>query len=182
MVKMFDINECRKRGVPEPEFEDTGTSMVFIFDDRVEIINPGTFPKGVSPKNPRHKPVNEILCQLIYDVGFIEKYGSGIYMMRDLCKKWGNKEPYYRLHPVETKIIFESRIKEPMFIDISVELNKRQKNAIEYVKRKGAVTNRGYQKINSISKRISLMELNQLVKENILVRKGKGRSVYYVFR
>ena len=39
-----------------------------------------------------------------------------------------------------------------------------------------------HRKVNSISKRISLMELNQLVKENILVRKGKGRSVYYVFK
>jgi len=39
-----------------------------------------------------------------------------------------------------------------------------------------------HRKVNSISKRISLMELNQLVKENILVRKGKGRLVYHVFR
>ena len=65
-----------------------------------------------SPKNPRHKPVNEILCQLIYDIGFIEKYGSGIQMMKELSRSWGNKEPYYDLHPVETKIIFESQIKE----------------------------------------------------------------------
>ena len=57
---------------------ETGDVRVFIFDNRIEVINPGSFPEGVSPKNPRHKPVNEILCQLTYDIGFIEKYGSGI--------------------------------------------------------------------------------------------------------
>lgn len=161
---------------------ETGDVRVFIFDNRVEIINPGSFPKGVTPKNPKHIPVNEILCNLVYDVGYIEKYGSGIYMMGELSKRWGNKEPYYELHPIETKIIFESPVKEPTFVEIEIELSSRQKKAIEYVKRKSAITNKEYRKINSISKRISLMELNQLVKKNILVRKGRGRSVYYVFR
>ncbi len=81
---------------------ETGDVRVFIFDNRIEIINPGSFPEGGSPKNPRHKPVNEILCQLIYDIGLIEKYGSGIQMMKELSRSWGNKEPYYDLHPIET--------------------------------------------------------------------------------
>jgi len=161
---------------------ETGDVRIFIFDNRVEIINPGTFPKGVTPKNPRHKPVNEILCQLIYDVGFIEKYGSGIYMMRELCKKWGNKEPYYRLHPVETKIIFESRIKEPTFIEIEDKLNNRQRRSVEYVKRKGGITNREYREINSVSNRVAFEELSDLTEKEILIRRGKGRSIYYVFR
>ena len=34
---------------------------VFILDDRVEIVSPRLFPKGVTPKKPKHKPVNKIL-------------------------------------------------------------------------------------------------------------------------
>ncbi|MDA2922774.1 hypothetical protein MYX07_05945 [Patescibacteria group bacterium AH-259-L07] len=164
------------------DYFETGDVRVFIFDNRVEVINPGTFPKGVSPKRPRHKPVNEILCQLIYDIGFIEKYGSGIYMMRTLSKEWGNKEPYYDLHPIETKIIFESQIKESTFIeeDILEELGERQKKALEHIKQKDRITNREYREINSVSNRIAFEELSDLVKNKILIKKGSGRAVYYV--
>ena len=95
---------------------ETGDVRVFIFDNRIEITNPGTFPKGVTPKRPEHKPVNDILCQLIFDIGQIEKYGSGIKMMKSLSKEWGNKEPYYELSPISSKIIFESQIKESTYI------------------------------------------------------------------
>jgi len=77
-------------------FEPADT-RVAIFDDRIEIISPGTFPEGVTPEEPRHVPVNPVLCQLMYDVGFIEKYGSGIYMINELCKEWGIPKPEYEL-------------------------------------------------------------------------------------
>ena len=164
---------------------ETGDVRVFIFDNRIEIISPGTFPKGVSPKNPKHKPVNEILCQLTYDIGFIEKYGSGIKMMENLSKEWGNKEPYYDLHPIESKIIFESQIKESTYIkkDILEELNERQKKAIEYVKEKGKITNEEYQGLNNANKKTATRDLADLVKKSILIRIGKtGRGTNYVFK
>ncbi len=38
---------------------------IFLFDTYVEIINPGTFPEGMTPNHPVHKPINPILCSLI---------------------------------------------------------------------------------------------------------------------
>ena len=55
------------------DYETTADVRVFIFDDRIEIINPGHFPEGVTPTNPLHKPVNKILSQYMYDIGLIEK-------------------------------------------------------------------------------------------------------------
>ena len=179
---MKALREALINALIHRNYSETGDVRVFIFDNRVEVINPGSFPEGVTPKNPKHKPVNEILCQLVYDTGFIEKYGSGIYMMKSLCNKWENKEPYYELHPIETKIIFESPIKETTFIEIEAKLNDRQKRAIEYIKKKGSITNKEYREINSVSNRIAFEELYNLIKKEILIRKGKGRSVYYVFK
>ena len=116
---------------------------VFIFDTRVEVINPGTFPEGVSPDAPVHEPVNPILSQFMYDIGFIERYGSGIKMMKRLSKEWGNKAPRYEFHPLETKIIFDSPIQETTFIeidDISAQLNERQRNALFHVQKNGQIT------------------------------------------
>ena len=99
-------------------YQEPADVRVFIFDNRVEVISPGTFPEGVSPDEPTHKPVNPILSQLMFDVGFIERYGAGIRMMKRLSEEWGNKEPRYEFHPLQTTIIFDSPIQESTFIEI----------------------------------------------------------------
>ncbi len=156
---------------------------VFIFDNRVEIINPGTFPEGVNPNEPVHEPVNPILSQFMYDVGFIERYGSGIRMMRRLCKEWGNKAPRYEFHPLETKIIFDSPIQETTFIeidDISEQLNERQKNAFFYVQRQGQIATKEYVEINQVSRQTAYAELRDMADKGLFIVIGKGRGTRYV--
>lgn len=165
------------------DYRETADTRVFIFDDRIEMINPGTFPKDVTPAKPIHKAVNPVLCSLMYDVGFIEKYGSGIYMMRELCKKWEMKKPRYKLHPIETKLIFESKIKEPTLVKIEKKilknLNERQKKAINYIREHKAITRKEYEKLCKISDRTANRELGELVKKGILQKKGSGVKFYY---
>ncbi len=156
---------------------------VFIFDNRVEIINPGTFPEGVSPDAPIHEPVNPILSQFMYDVGFIERYGSGIRMMKRLSEEWGNKEPRYEFHPIETKIIFDSPIQESTFIeidDISEQLNERQKKALFHVEKNGQIATKEYAEINHVSRRTAYTELKDLTDKELLTAVGKGRGIRYV--
>jgi ATP-dependent DNA helicase RecG len=156
---------------------------VFIFDNRVEVINPGTFPEGVSPDAPVHEPVNPILSQFMYDVGFIERYGSGIRMMKRLSEEWGNKAPRYELHPLETKIIFDSPIQESTFIeidDISEQLNERQKNALFHIQRHGQIATKEYVEINRVSRRVAYEELRDMTDKGFLSMIGKGRGTKYV--
>ena len=102
-------------------------------------------------------------------------------MMKELSKKWGNKNPYYKLHPIETKIIFESQIQESTFIekDILEELNERQKVAIEYFKIHQKISRSQYAKLTNCSLRTAFRDLEKLLKDNILIRKGVGRNIYY---
>ncbi|MDR1344299.1 MAG: hypothetical protein LBJ39_02995 [Tannerellaceae bacterium] len=61
-------------------------------------------------------------------------------------------------------------------------LNERQIKAVEYVKGKGKITNKEYQKINEISNKTATYELKELV-ENFNVLKISGASVgtFYEF-
>ena len=168
------------------DYRETADTRVFIFDDRIEIINPGTFPKDVTPDNPIHKAVNPVLCSLMYDIGFIEKYGSGIYMMNELCKKWEIRKPRYELHPIETKIIFESRIKEFGLVEIEERvlkgLNERQRKAMEYIKKKGSISNKEYCNISNVSAATAKRELQNLVKKKTFKTIGAGSSLRYMIR
>jgi len=165
------------------DYRETSDTRVFIFDNRIEVMNPGTFPKEVTPERPIHKAINPILCSLMYDIGFIEKYGSGIYMMKELCRKWENEEPRYELHPVETKIIFESQIKESTVIELEGKIlegiNKRQKKAVEHVRKKGIIKREEYIKINKVSHTTASSELRDLVEKSIFKKTGKGKYLRY---
>ena len=165
------------------DYQKTADVRVFIFDNRVEIINPGTFPEGVSPDQPVHEPVNPTLSQFMFDVGFIERYGAGIRMMQRLCREWGNKAPRYEFHPLETKIIFDSPIQESTYIeidDISEQLNERQKKAFFYVQRHGQIAKREYMEINRVSHGMAYEELRDMTDKGLLLMVGRGRGTKYV--
>lgn len=163
-------------------FEPADT-RVAIFDDRIEIISSGSFPKGVTPEKPKHVPVNPVLCQLMYDVSFIEKYGSGIYMINELCEEWGIPKPEYELSEVETKVIFRSGGKAIVISEIEklgVELNERQRKALQHTFSKGFITNRIYREINEVSHKTAHLDLDDLIQKGLLITMGKGRSTKYI--
>ncbi|MEA3431527.1 MAG: putative DNA binding domain-containing protein [candidate division WOR-3 bacterium] len=177
------LREAIINAIIHRNFEEPADTRVLIFDNRIEIVNPGSFPKGVTPENPRHVPINPILCQLMYDVGFIEKYGTGIYMMKESCKEYGIPEPEYEINDIETKLIFQSSSNAIILSEIEkygVELNERQRKALKYAFRERYITNKIYVDINKVSSKTASLELKDLMQKKLLEIRGKGRAIKYV--
>ena len=177
------LREAIINGLIHRNYQEPADVRVFIFNNRVEIINPGSFPEDVSPHKPIHRPVNPILSQLMYDVGFVERYGSGIKMMRRLCEEWENTAPRYELHLLETKVIFDSPIQDTTSVeidDISEDLNERQKNALFHVEKNGQIVTKEYVEINRVSRGTAYLELRDLTDKGLLTVVGKGRGTRYV--
>jgi ATP-dependent DNA helicase RecG len=176
------IREAIINALIHRNYFERADTRVAIFDDMIEIISPGTFPEGVTPEEPKHVPVNPVLCQLMYDVGYIEKYGSGIYMINELCKEWGIPRPEYELSEVETKVIFRSGGKAIVISEIEklgVEMNERQREGLKIIFEKGKITNADYGKSFKISRNTATNDLSDLVEKGLIKRVGRGRGSYY---
>ncbi len=65
---------------------------------------------------------------------------------------------------------------------LGLEINERQKKALEFIKRKGRITNREYREMFNIVKDTAIRDLKELVDKKIIVKKGAGRNVYYVLK
>lgn len=52
---------------------------------------------------------------------------------------------------------------------------------IQYIKEKGSITNTAYQQLTSVSRETAKRDLVNLVERSLLVRKGRGRNIHYVF-
>ena len=72
-------------------FEQGANIMVEMFDDRIEITNPGGFPKGLKPEDFGKKSVlrNPNIANLLQRIGYLEKMGTGISKMRHLMDEAG---------------------------------------------------------------------------------------------
>jgi len=78
-------------------FEKGANVMVEIFDDRIDISNPGGLVKGMSPKDLGKKSVlrNPNIASLLNRAGYIEKMGTGVTKMRKLMRDAGLLPPLF---------------------------------------------------------------------------------------
>ena len=72
---------------------------IAIYDDRIEIESPGRLPHQLTPKTIKrvHKsfPRNEVLANVLYQTTYLEKWGSGVKRIIEVCKEEGSPEPFW---------------------------------------------------------------------------------------
>jgi ATP-dependent DNA helicase RecG len=71
--------------------------MVEIFDDRVDIVNPGGLCKGITPENFGTVTItrNPIIASMFFRIDYIEQMGTGIERMRNSAREANVAEPIF---------------------------------------------------------------------------------------
>ena len=79
-------------------FEKGVRVMVEIFDDRVEITNPGSVPKGITKDNFGKMSVtrNPVIASLLHRAHYIERMGTGIMRMNQAMEQAGLEKPVFQ--------------------------------------------------------------------------------------
>jgi len=156
--------------------------QVKVFNDSMSIWNYGKLPSELSlaqlktshPSFPR----NELLANIFFKAGFIEAWGRGTYKIVQEMTKAGLPEPEFTEHAGGIDLsLFQS---ESASIYREPELNERQAEALQYLKRKQtSIDRKNYALLFEVSDRTALKDLKDLVEKGILVKQGKTRDVKY---
>lgn len=74
------IRELMANALVHRPYTTRGDIFINLFADRLEVVNPGLFPIGITAANVLHKNVrrNPYLAQVFYDLHLMDKEGSGI--------------------------------------------------------------------------------------------------------
>ena len=87
-----------------------GTVSLAIYDDRLEIVNPGSLPAELSVEDMKlpHEsyPRNKKIAQVLYQTTYLEKWGSGARRMIDACREQGVPEPEWKIGKGTVSVIF----------------------------------------------------------------------------
>ena len=89
-------------------FEKGGNVMVEIFEDRIEITNPGGLVKGLTPESFGKISMlrNPGIANLFQRIDYIEKMGTGIERIRLSLKEAKVPQAQYELMPSFVKAVF----------------------------------------------------------------------------
>lgn len=178
------LREALTNAVVHRDYFSSSNVQVRIFDDRVEIWNPGTLPKGITVEDLKgkheSKPQNPLIAKLFFLIKYIEQWGTGTNRIVKLCEEKNLPEPEFE----DTGSSFIVTLRKSKLTEgylETLELNDRQRKAIEYVKENEQISNSKYRDLNDVTRETAKRDLADLVDKEILQQKGKGRATHYTF-
>lgn len=178
-----------------------GTVQIDIYNDAVEITNPGWFIDGQEPeahlsgKDKSSLSRNELIVDTLHKSGDIEAYGTGIPRIKDACEKVGVRFEYRRV-PIGTCLIFhrndafsknpEAEVRESAEKCGKVrerygkELSATELVVAEHAETYGSITSSKTMELSGLSERGSQQLLKRLAERGIIEKVGAGRNTRYV--
>jgi len=187
---LFSIRELVTNAVVHRDYAIIGSKVIIkMFDNKIEFYNPGGLPSGITPENITNKQFsrNPILTRVLSKIGYIEELGEG-------WDKIINEHKNHTLIPKLPKIeadtysvlveIFSTRDKfeKEKMAEEKAELNQRQKKALEYIKKRGKISNAEYRSIFKVSAATAKRELRDLVIKKICRTSGAGPGLHYLLK
>ena len=118
LIPIDAFREALVNAICHRDYSDySGGLFVAIYDDRMEIDNIGSLPRGMKAEDlkKRHtsKPRNKLIADMFYYYGLIERWGQGTQKIVKLCKNANLQEPEFVVSSHWFKIIFRAEIKAP---------------------------------------------------------------------
>ncbi len=181
-VPMVAIREALINAVVHTDYSQQGSPIrISIFDDRIEIENPGLLMFGLTVDDIKcglSKLRNRVLGQIFYRLGLIERWGSGIRRIIDSCVEAGFQEPQFEEIGTHFRVtIFTEIVSKPLLDEID------QKIITLLKKTNGLTTKEVADKIKK-SQRTARTRLLGLIEKGFVVELAKnindpGRKYFY---
>lgn len=176
------VREAVTNAVCHRDYADSGNVVLKIFDDRLEVANPGGLPPDLTVedlKRPHEsKPRNKLVADAFFLIKYIEQFGTGISRMIGDCRAAGVPEPAFESRAGTFRAIFPRAVSVEKQL-AGITLNERQKKALQQLSSGQAISRADYQKLTGASERSARRDLEQLVSHRLLKTTGAGKNARY---
>ena len=167
-----------------------GDIFINIHPDRIEVVNPGALPLGVTPQNILHKTVkrNEHFANLCYALQMMEREGSGYDKMYEVLLSNGKQIPKveegddYVKAIVGRRIISQEAIKVIRYALQVTELRQKQIICLGLIALHESISAANLIKLLNLKNRDELSPwLDKLVDDGIVETSGRKKGKEYRF-
>jgi ATP-dependent DNA helicase RecG len=157
--------------------------QIRVYDDKIYIWNEGSLPADLTlaalKRSHSSRPRNPIIADVSFKGGYIDAWGRGTIKIIDTCKEAHLPEPEMQEQDGGFSItLFKNNLTQEQLIKLG--LNDRQLKVVSFVKEKGRISNKEYQKTFSVARMTATRDLKELVEKGILKSsETKGAGSYY---
>lgn len=146
--------------------------MIEIFDDRVEISNPGGLPSGLDPKDFGKKSVvrNPVIADLLHRADYIEKLGTGINRIKNAVKEHGK---------LSVEFSFSTFFTVVFILSGDLKVTENQSKILKSINENPNITTKELSKIIGISDRKIKENIKKLKNAGFLLRIGPAKGGYW---
>ena len=112
------VTEAIVNAVAHRDYSSNASVQVMLFPDRLEVLNPGRLPVGLTIEElyltHRSIPVNPLLAESLYLYGIIERMGTGTGDILESCSKMGLKRPVFKQGSGFEVVLYRKSVNELM--------------------------------------------------------------------
>ena len=169
----FALRETILNAIIHRNYNFSGSILVSVFDDRIEVTSLGGLMTGLSIDDiiaGVSQTRNKNLANIFYRLEYVENYGTGIGRMIDVYKEF-NLKPQFITTDNSFKVILPNVNYKKERQDISVNLLSQRDIIINYLKENDKIKREVVDVLFDISSARSKKILSEMVKDNIIVKK-----------
>jgi len=121
------VREVLVNALVHRPYTQSGDIYVNLHPDRLEVVNPGRLPLGVTPHNILHasRRRNHGLARIFHDLELMEREGSGFDMLYDRLLTTGRAAPSVKEGADSTHVTIERRVLHPGVVRLIADAEER---------------------------------------------------------
>ena len=190
-IPAFDravIREVVVNALVHRPYTQRGDIFLNLHPDRLEVVNPGPFPPGVTPANILHTTVrrNDMMARLFHDLHLMEREGSGYDLMYATLLSTGRGVPIPVEGPDRVEVTIPRRVVKPAMIDLmqraadQMALSRRETITLGLLALHDGLTAAGLAKCLELTDTNSLSSwLGRLLDMQLVATTGRTKGMRY---
>lgn len=121
------VREILVNALVHRPYTQRGDVFLNLHPDRLEVVNPGRLPLGVTPRNILHasRRRNEALARVFHDVGLMEKEGSGFDLLYERLLATGRAAPTVTEGADSVHVTVPRRVLHPGVLRLLADADQR---------------------------------------------------------
>ena len=175
------LREALLNSIVHKEYSYSSSTLISVFDDKIEIVTIGGLTKGLSEDDIMLGVSilrNKNLANIFYRLKLIEAYGTGIPKIIESYNEY-NVKPKIEISSNAFKITLPNTLADKSSAKLEIKLSDKEYLIVNMLKENEYIKRTDIEKNLSISSSMAIKLLRNMVDNSIIEKLGKGKNVIY---